>query len=422
MSYAPSQKFCVTFFCEGRAMTDDNIEHLGGEIIPFSRRPIPPRVCVVENKTHVRMFLADMLDELGFIVHEADATEIRTLLREFRPDLIVAGPLDTDLEVQGLLRTLQTQTYGGFVMLFGGRSSEGLTNNQAFGEQIRLAMLPPLGTPFRARDLDANLDRFLPVAPPPPLPIDVDEALRNGWLELWYQSKIDTQSLVPRGAEALVRVRHPKWGVVAPSYFIPAVDDPYLHALSRFVLARAFTDSVQFASTNNPVPVSAPLPLLALEDLEFIDRTIERLPEKTRRNGLLISLDCIDFVGDPALVRYIGAQLAMRNIGMIVSDIDAEGAALASCRDLPIVEIKVGRRFIRGCADDRIKQARCAEIVAIAHDSGAKSVAEGVQTQADFVAVRDLGFDLVQGDMFAKPMAPGKFERAMLARHYAAVA
>ena len=94
-------------------------------------------------------------------------------------------------------------------------------------------MLPPLGTPFRARDLDANLERFLPIKPPPPLPVDVDEALCNGWLELLYQSKIDPQSLVPRGAEALIRVRHPTWGVVAPAYFIPAADDPYLHALSR---------------------------------------------------------------------------------------------------------------------------------------------------------------------------------------------
>jgi len=403
-------------------MTDDNTDHRGGEIIPFNRRPAPPRACVVENRTHVRMFLADMLDELGFIAREADATDILTMLREFRPDLIVLGPLGADREVQALLRTLQAQTYGGSVMLFGGRSSEVLINNHVFGEQAGLAMLPPLGTPFRTRDLDANLDRFLPVPPPGPLPVDVDEALCNGWLELWYQSKIDTQSLVPRGAEALVRVRHPKWGVVAPSYFIPAANDPYLHALSRFVIARAFADSVQFSSTNNPVPVSAPLPLLALEDLEFIDRMIERLPEKARRNGFLIALDCVDLIGDHALVRRIGAQLALRNIGMTVNDIDAEGAALASCRDLPIVEMKVGRKFIRGCADDRIKQARCAEIVAIARDSGAKSVAEGVQTQADFLVVRDLGFDLLQGDMFAKPMAPGKFERTMLARHYAAVA
>jgi len=403
-------------------MTDDHSEQRGCEIIQFGRRPIPPRACVVENRTHVRMFLADMLDELGFIAREADTTDIRTVLREFRPDLIVLGPLGAGLEVQALLRTLQAQTYGGKVMLFGGRSSEALINSYEFGEQAGLAMLPPLGTPFRARDLHANLDRFLPVQPQPPLPVDVDEALCNGWLELWYQSKIDPQSLVPRGAEALVRLRHPTWGAVAPAYFIPAANDPYLHALSHFVIARALADSIQFTVAKNPVQISIPLPLLALEDFRFIDRLMEHLPERARHNGLLIAVDCVDLVNDHALVQRIGAQLALRNIGMAVNDIDAEGAALAGCRDLPVVEMKVGRKFIRGCADDRIKQAHCAEIVAIAHDSGAKSVAEGVETQSDFLVVRDLGFDLLQGHMFAKPMGPRKFERTMLARQYAAVA
>ena len=402
-------------------MTDDR-ERQECEIIQFGRRPIPPRACVVENRTHVRMFLADMLDELGFIAREADTTDIRTTLREFRPDMIILGPLSAGLEVQAVLRTLQAQAYGGAVMLFGGRSSEALIYNHQFGEQAGLAMLPPLGTPFRARDLDANLDRFLPVQPPLPLPVDIDEALCNGWLELWYQSKIDARSLVPRGADALVRVRHPTWGVVAPAYFIPAADDPYLHALSRFVIARALADLVEFAAANNPVRISIPLPLLVLEDLQFVDRMLEKLPEKARLKGFLIAVDCVDLVNDYALVRHIGAQLALRNIGMTLNDVDAEGAALAGRRDLPLVEMKVGRKFIRGCADDRIKQARCAEIVAIAHESGAKSVAEGVERQSDFLAVRDLGFDLVQGNMFAKPMAPRKFERAMLARQYAAVA
>jgi EAL domain-containing protein (putative c-di-GMP-specific phosphodiesterase class I) len=93
---------------------------------------------------------------------------------------------------------------------------------------------------------------------------------------------------------------------------------------------------------------------------------MERLSEKTRQNGFLIAVDCIDLVNDYALVRRIGVQLAQRNIGITVSDIDSEGAALATSRDLPIVEVKVNRRLIRGRADDRIKQAHCADIIAIA--------------------------------------------------------
>src|SRR5262245_50819559 len=404
------------------AMVDDRSASGMGEVVPFGRRPIPPRACVLENKTHVRTFLADMFDELGFIAREAVTADVRTVLRDFRPDLIVLGPLDSGLEVRSVMETLRAQGYGAKVMLFGGRSSAALIRNYEFGEAAGLAMLPPLGTPFRDRDLYAILDCFLPVRPAPPLPVDVDEALRNGWLELWYQSKINPRSLLPGGAEALVRVRHPTWGVVTPAYYIPGASDPFLHGLSQFVVARLLADSIQFAAGNHKVQISIRLPLQALEDMQFIDRLTAHLPDKVRQNGFLIAVDCVDLVKEIGLVRGIALQLAARNIGISIDGIDAQGATLVGQRELPIVEIKVDRKYIHGCADDRIKQAHCAQIVAIARDTGAKSVAEGVETQSDFLVVRDLGFDLLQGHMFAKPMAPRKFERAMLARRYAAVA
>lgn len=403
-------------------MIDDHSDEAWGKIIQFGRRPIPPRACIVENKTHVRMFLAEMLDELGFVVREGGASDVRTVLREFRPDLLVLGPLGGGAEVRSTLRTLQAQTFGGKVMLFGGRASAALVGTHEFGEQAGLAMLPPLGTPFRDRDLHTNIACFLPVQPAPALPVDVEEALCNGWLELWYQSKIHPRSLLPKGAEALVRVRHPTWGVVSPAYFVPAANDPYLHGLSQFVIARSLADSMQFAAANHKVQISVSLPLLALEDMHFIDRMMKHLPDKVRQNGFLIGVDCVDLVNELPLVQRIAAQLAARNIGISINDIDALGATFAGRRELPVVEMKVARKFIHGCADDRIKQAHCAEIIAIARDTGARSVAEGVETQSDFLAVRDLGFDLLQGHLFAKPMAPHKFERAMLARRYAAVA
>jgi EAL domain-containing protein (putative c-di-GMP-specific phosphodiesterase class I) len=144
------------------------------------------------------------------------------------------------------------------------------------------------------------------------------------------------------------------------------------------------------------------------------------LCDKVRESGFLIAVDCVDLVNKLGLVRRIASRLAARNIEISIDGI--EGATLAGGRELPVVEMKVGRKYIRGCADDRIKQAHCAQLVAIARDTGAKSVADSVETQSDFLVVRDLGFDLLQGHMFTKPMAPRKFERAMPARRCGAVA
>src|SRR6476646_8657069 len=113
------------------AMIDDRGALGMGEVVPFGRRPIPPRACVLENKMHVRTFLADMLDELGFIAREAMTADIRTMLRDFRPDLIVLGPIDGGPEVRAVMQTLRAQGYGGKLMLFGAgarRRSSATTN------------------------------------------------------------------------------------------------------------------------------------------------------------------------------------------------------------------------------------------------------------------------------------------------------
>ena len=78
----------------------------------------------------------------------------------------------------------------------------------------------------------------------------------------------------------------------------------------------------------------------------------------------------------------------------------------------PFVELKVDHQFVNGSADDRLKQTVCRRIVELAHDHGARAIAQGVETRADFLAAHDMGFDLVQGYLFGKPQAIRKFARS----------
>jgi EAL domain-containing protein (putative c-di-GMP-specific phosphodiesterase class I) len=389
------------------------------QCVTFGFRPVPPRACVIDDKPHVRSFIAEAVSDLGFVTHEHAAPELATALADVTPDLIVAGPLGGGGELPALLRKLAG--FRGKVMLFGGRSASSLIEAHEIGEQLGLTMLPPLGTPFRDGDLSQNLSCFLPIAPSPPIGIDVDEALHNGWFELWYQPKIDTRSLTPRGAEALVRVRHPTWGLVAPAYFIPAANDPYYHALSQFVIMHAMADWMRFAADGNRIDISVSLPSPVLEDPEFIATIFGKLPAGAADGGLLIAVDCVDALADAAMIRKAGAQLAFRNVGIALDAIGPEGAVLVGRRDLPVVEMKVQSEFVRDCCNDRIKQAVCAHIIAVARENGARAVAGGVTNHADLVMLRELGFDLVQGPMFAKPMEARKFARSVLARRFAAV-
>jgi EAL domain-containing protein (putative c-di-GMP-specific phosphodiesterase class I) len=298
-------------------------------------------------------------------------------------------------------------------MLFGGRASMALLALHDAGEQLGLTMLPPLRTPFRDSELQENLAEFLPIPLSPDLPIDVEEALRNNWLELWYQPKVDLKQMSLRGAEALVRMRHPTWGVVPPASFIPSERDPKLRALSEFVIERAMADWVNFAEGRAPVDMTIHLPMSVLEDPGFIDRMCLQLPDHAAFARLIVEVNSIEVGRDPALASAAARQLATYNVGISIDDVTSE-ASWADIGDFPIAELQVDPSFIKGCADDRNKRAVCGMIVKIAERLSARTNAKGIETTADFQAVCDIGFDLGQGFLFAKPMEAHKFARTML--------
>src|SRR6185436_18574871 len=101
--------------------------------------------------------------------------------------------------------------------------------------------------PFRTTELQEGVVDLLPHEPPPPLPVDFTEALGNNWLELCYQPKIDPRVLSRLGAEALIRLRHPTWGIISSAHFLPQKGDPYFRALSDFVVVKAMSDWMHFA-------------------------------------------------------------------------------------------------------------------------------------------------------------------------------
>jgi len=76
--------------------------------------------------------------------------------------------------------------------------------------------------------------------------IEIDEALRSGWIEMWYQPKIDLKRKSLAGAEALVRIRHPSHGVLLPGSFLPDVTEGSIARLTEYALIATLSSWTQF--------------------------------------------------------------------------------------------------------------------------------------------------------------------------------
>jgi EAL domain-containing protein (putative c-di-GMP-specific phosphodiesterase class I) len=128
-------------------------------------------------------------------------------------------------------------------------------------------MLPPLKKPFRANDLKERLaacghDVRVSAKPAQASParkgakVQLWDALRNNWLELWYQPKVDLKTLTLCGAEALIRAHHPEHGIVTPEDLLPSAGDPNLLPMSKFVFRRAMVDWAVFADRAVPLKLA----------------------------------------------------------------------------------------------------------------------------------------------------------------------
>ena len=391
--------------------------HDANAIATFGQRKIVPRACVADSKPHIRNFLRDALDELGFVTCECDkSASVRTVLIEQRPDLLILGLSAGGITADEILVQLESLQFPGHVLVFGPSASPMVTAIIAIGAQRGLAMLPLLPTPFSDKDLRDRVAALLPEEAPPSAPIDVAEAIHANWLELWYQPKIEVRSLTLVGAEALMRMRHPSWGVVPPAGFLPDEADPHFGALSEFVMARAIRDWRYFATQFGHVEIAVNLPVAFFQDPQAIRKLAQQMPDHPAFEGLIVEINGSELVRNPALAQQTARQLQIHNIAVAIDDLGAEWPMLMEIDDFPFAEIKVDRSFVSGCADDRLKQSACRRILELADSFGARTVAEGVETRADFVTARELGFDLIQGFFFAKPMEPQKFARRVLGK------
>ncbi len=162
--------------------------------------------------------------------------------------------------------------------------------------------------------------------------------------------------------------------------------------------------------------ISINLPVSFLKNPDAVRNLCRRMPAHPAFGGLIVEINSAEAIHNLDLLIEVARELRLHNIAVSIDDLGADWPALMELPSFPFVELKADRQFVTGCANDRLKRTVCRHIIELAKGYGARVVAEGVETRADFVAANELGFDLVQGYLFGKPMGLKKFARAALAR------
>jgi EAL domain-containing protein (putative c-di-GMP-specific phosphodiesterase class I) len=239
--------------------------------------------------------------------------------------------------------------------------------------------------------------------------IAIADALRNNWFEIWYQPKIDLKRKCLAGAEALVRIHHPQFGILPPGSLLADIDEASIGELAQNALVATLCDWTMFdeagfnlhLAVNVPVGVLLRMPVAALID--------EYRPKAEHWPGLILEITEDQIARDIALAKEIATQLRGAGITIAIDDFGAGFSSFASLRDLPFAELKIDRSFVRDCAVDATNAAICQTAIDLAHRFGSAAVAEGIESQAELQALMVMGCDFGQGILIAPPMPKERF-------------
>jgi EAL domain-containing protein (putative c-di-GMP-specific phosphodiesterase class I)/CheY-like chemotaxis protein len=389
----------------------------------------PGSAYVLDDEPQIGIMICQVLGACGLEPRQFTSPgPLYEAIQHASPELIVLDLALGQSDAVEVIRQLETLKFQGKILLISGRDQTTLEEIAQIGKRRGLAMLDPLTKPFRVADLKNRLlasgtasqpqvkERPRDRAAAGGVAVDVRDALRNGWLELWYQPKIDLKSLTICGAEALLRARHPEHGIILPKDLLPPAGDPAYQPLSTFVIERAMADWRRFADVGIAIKLAVNVPASVMLAPDFVDLVRRSLPTSTDFPGLIIEVTEDEVIRDPDWIREVATQLKLYNVQISIDDFGSGYASLSRLSELPFAEVKIDRSFVEDCATSPLKHGLCQTIVDLAHRFDASVCAEGIATTEDLLSLVDMQCDTAQGALFADAMPAGELLAMVLAR------
>jgi diguanylate cyclase (GGDEF)-like protein len=232
-------------------------------------------------------------------------------------------------------------------------------------------------------------------------------------LVLYYQPKVSLRTGRCDRVEALVRWQHPQRGLVQPDNFIPLAEQTGLiKPLTRWVLQTALRQCRAWQDSGLDITVGVNLSMRNLHDPDLVDE-ITQLLEATgvRAAALKVEVTESALMTDPQ--RALGSLARLRAIGVEVAidDFGTGHASLSYLKQMPVEEIKLDRSFVKDMRTDKSDYTIVRSTIELAHDLGLRVIAEGVEDQATWDLLVELGCDLAQGYHMSRPLPEADLRR-----------
>lgn len=246
------------------------------------------------------------------------------------------------------------------------------------------------------------------------LTAELQRALSASAFIYHYQPQVDLQSEEIVGAEALVRWKHPLFGLQQPQQFIKLAEET---GIILDIGASGLRDVARFAVNNNrdrAKPLSFSFNVSAVE---FTHRDmvpfVHRVLEETGADPAWLTFELTEslLAEDSGDLLRVFHGLRELGVGLSIDDFGTGYSSLRYLERFPLTEIKIDRSFVSGMAHSAAKRVIVEAVIKLGSKLGVRIVAEGVERPAERDMLVNMGCTLAQGYLFSRPLGADAFKQ-----------
>ena len=221
--------------------------------------------------------------------------------------------------------------------------------------------------------------------------------------------------------EALARWRHPTLGEIPPATFIPVAEDSGLiYGLGEFVMEQACRECVKWQEmSSTPIQVAVNMSALQFNSTVIVQE-VGSILRRTGLDAALLQIELTESVMIGSLSQSSEKMMSLRSLGvtLAIDDFGTGYSCLGYLPELPFSALKIDRTFVRNMEASSEVSTMIRSMIEIGKKMGLHVIVEGIETEAQFAIVLEMGADEVQGYLLGRPSST---PRAQLAEYIAAI-
>ena len=225
-------------------------------------------------------------------------------------------------------------------------------------------------------------------------------------MTLYYQPKICMASGQIMGFEALARWFHPRDGMIRPDIFIGVAESTgMIRAVSSWVLTSVLQQLAQWRESGLRLPVAINLSPRNLQDAGLLE-SLERFCTHWQLERGMLEVEVTEnaIAENAEQARASLLQLRALGIPVFIDDFGTGYSSLSTLKTLPFSAVKIDKSFVLEMLEDRDAATIVRTTIKLAHDMDLTVIAEGVENEAMWIELKELGCDAGQGFYMGKPM------------------